>query len=433
MFLEISHYSQISELVACMLSGFAAHDGGGMSNEELQANHMDVGVKRRVIDSTRKVVVGPVAHRLAIRSTNRSSTVKRLCIVGLIFGFITCGFIVNAAYQGAEASPIWPSLSIASNSKPTSPAPTVAKVSPVVGSVLELGEAFETLETQDETATKGPLSIERPTAPIAVYSANGDEEADTAQFIEQLGHMDSMETTEPKSGLDSEESEGEETQQATDKSAIVSAESPPTGDANIDPITESVKEELASKESESASDLDIALNSTASETLEKELAATEPEEVFEPQALPSAILLYHDKLKALRADGGSAKTNARAYYAAAAELCVFAHTTNDASPIRNALADIETDDSLFELVSSASSSWIRWPKRTSDGVLVAGRIVNLENLDNELVVSVKTLDKKRSIVRIVAETDSNIAVGQRALVMGMVVDQDSTKIRGILY
>lgn len=120
------------------------------------------------------------------------------------------------------------------------------------------------------------------------------------------------------------------------------------------------------------------------------------------------------------------RKTSRAYYAAIAVLAEKLHTTEDIAlltTICEELTEIYEDKERFQLLSAATPSWIRWDKRKSPGVVVAGKLESVTQHPAGLQLALRASDRHKSLVLVVIpDNDATIDMesAQAVVIAGVV-------------
>ncbi len=192
--------------------------------------------------------------------------------------------------------------------------------------------------------------------------------------------------------------------------ALTEAAQPPANETNA--VTTSVPQTAQKQDTESV------LNATE--------GTAEPAPISDD--LDLLIQSYRESYLSLKTDGGKQKRYGREYYASVAELCVWVNVANQVPrEVENLVREIATDNDLHTLVKSAAYSWIRWPQRASDGVIVAGELASVDITDNATLLQVKTGHKGAKTITVKAVNGADIEIGRQIVVLGMIsTDEDSS-------
>jgi len=396
---------------------------------------------------------------------------------------MTCGFVVFAAVKQFEVNGagLLELNSLIENEPVASPALARNKIEnksdSQVRTVIELVGAFENLKTQDAEA-ENPLDLPNEysqTAKVAVYAPPSVSREDTNDFLSQINmdgpHRSVIDEAATKimHGA-SNVNDSEEALQASDESlsaeriAMDAGKSETAKDAVSQPSAESSIELDEPRIEEAVSDeisielVDSAPESpTESETaIEDSLPETEPTAVdlavgdvtveklvvdnstiapteetverpatYESPEVTKALAAY-ETARVNLASSPADRTLARRYYATLAELAQEAHTRESAEAME-AIGEVYSNSTLFDIASSAASSWINWPKRKLSGVVVAGKIAEVVDNADGVLVGIQTTDRRSSIVSVFVEdelaSELTNRIGEDLVFAGIATDE----------
>ncbi len=468
-----------------------------------------------VLDSTRRVSIGPVARKLAKRKRTSRRWLPRFLLASAV---VACGAVVFGAIKHFEEtntalSPLIPILG--GDAAPVIAKNTIEKDSnSPVRSVIELVGAFEDLKSQ-EADDQNPLDLPKedsPTTRVAVYTPSVASHSETDNFLNQI-NMGRPKNNNVASAVRSNRRQLEKQQEEQELADVSPNETNQIDDAAVTETTEDVAASIASPSAETTPEADEQLevsestaptvsevssteinSQTASDLLdhhepEQELAdaglenpaskaralpptiesetpkvlpqesttdaeeialavtdgameeedaliaaeavvvtpVTEPATPQESSEVESALAEYATALSKFK-DSPEDRSVARSYYTTLSDLAQISHDKDSAKGMK-AIHDVYSDAALFDLASSAASSWIKWSKRTSSGVVVAGKVESVTDDANGVRVGIRTTDRRSSIVSVfIVHDEQNAAslsshVGEELAFAGIVTDE----------
>lgn len=414
--------------------------------------------KTPVVDKTRRVTIGPVAQRLSSRNRRRSWLPKVL----LILAIAGCAYVVRVALNNTE---LLAGVSLGAYPKGTEEGNFTGGDSKrlqkdvagsQVGTVIELVGAFEMLDTQDRES-RNPLALpqdDSPTTHVAFYSARQEDKSETANFLKQINmsEVEENKDEQPKSIL-AEAIEFAEAGVASDEVAAPTESADAIGGALMASAVEVVEDKASppQKSQDNAiadlepkielplatvdveprlgDEIEIHESPVSEEPIESIEGEKDAQDDVAHQRITESIEAYRNALERLRSSEKKDRTLARSYYAALAEIGQLDYELGSENTTE-LLRQLQEDEDLNQLVSSAVSSWVRWTKRDSNGIVISGTIDSISESNEGTLVTVRTGDRKSSTVTVIVESfDAKHAVSRPVLMAGVIRDDAAIHAR----
>lgn len=100
------------------------------------------------------------------------------------------------------------------------------------------------------------------------------------------------------------------------------------------------------------------------------------------------------------------------------------------------LGRIASDEQLMDLFSRTASSWLAFPSRTSNGIVLAGRVVEIRAAGPFTESHLKLSDDQQTVIRILSRVSPALdarmpyQVGDELLVLGLILDDPAQSLEG---
>ena len=314
-------------------------------------------------DAPRSVAVGRLVRRLHDLRPQRRSWLPKLA---LAICTVACGMMVKTTLQIAQMgmTPSFAQVSqISRDSASLRNLPSTGEQMRVEQALLVSGtgqrSAADAVAGEPELATDS--DSESATAHVAFYAPS---ELGDVDLLSALNQLDSVQPPDQVEAVG--ESSGE----------------PPVMEPTADLVStvESFSEHLSS-------------------SVEAENETGETAEEVIPVEVADAAVALDATVQEVQWGQHAGVQAARRVYTSLAELSA-ATWDNKSEFGRQRLREIYRDAALLELTSSAAASWATWQDRSTNGIVVAGEVLGIEQDGDDFVASVLTGDKKASVLNV---------------------------------